>query len=838
MDGFLSKKGGSGLGSSTFKLGRKNWLERYFLLEKTTLSYFEPSFDGAGRPAGKARGTVELLGAEVADLPDAHGKEHLFWIKPSKDSKELILRAEDAAQKRLWVEALEYASHGHVPNFGPRRRCVDTEDDYYALGLATPGVLVTPSMKASFSLEAIQSAYAAAGPSPRRDAARASILYSRKQREDAKRHGACTFRGLATKSKDEGLGLRVVPDKVTGQLKLSAPAPLVFPVKVHDHSPGVSKWLQSAPVAFLKGDVLVGVGDDDISNWPKERVLSRLGDRRVRVGDTVAILVSRPALLDAYWDERPSTLSAPSPSARSLPSPSARAAVARSPSARVPRDLPPAPPAPLAARPSGPASPKPSGAPFPSHAAARAAAQRQRARSESLDSLATALGPLLVVWASSTNASAMAESAERRLGHLLASKGKRYETVYLDIAPRRRRQLEAFAGRAYALPCLSLGDELLGAYETIQELEDEGLLAAILAPAEDGDPFMRLPSDSPGGADRDAARSIALAEAAEADAKELAAREAREAAAAAAARLATRDSAGRRASRERALEETVRRDAAAYADTLSRQGTAARRASLERQQSAAAEEARRRALFDAEVTAARAEREASDRSQLESATSSGRVSEEQAGAFAHAAAVARAESEERAAASARASAEAAEAAARLVAASARREAEEAEAARLASEAEERASAAAHAEAVARGEALARAEAAEADASRRRLRDEADARAAREANARAEADAARDRLRAEAGAARARAADATPEVTPPQPDEQLLVWCNETGLENYVDHVLAVATDIHDLLEMTDDDADELIQASNMPRLKARRFKKALAKLGAPVRPAN
>ena len=88
----------------------------------------------------------------------------------------------------------------------------------------------------------------------------------------------------------------------------------------------------------------------------------------------------------------------------------------------------------------------------------------------------------------------MAESAERRLGHLLASKGKRYETVYLDIAPRRRRQLEAFAGRAYALPCLSLGDELLGAYETIQELEDEGLLAAILAPAAVSYTHLTLPT--------------------------------------------------------------------------------------------------------------------------------------------------------------------------------------------------------------------------------------------------------------------------------------------------------------------------------------------------------
>ena len=42
--------------------------------------------------------------------------------------------------------------------------------------------------------------------------------------------------------------------------------------------------------------------------------------------------------------------------------------------------------------------------------------------------------------------------------------------------------------------------------------------------------------------------------------------------------------------------------------------------------------------------------------------------------------------------------------------------------------------------------------------------------------------------------------------------------------------------IDDLLEMTDDDAEEIIQSSGMPRLKARRFIKALAKLGAPVGP--
>ena len=77
MDGFLSKKGGSGLGSSTFKLGRKNWLERYFLLEKTTLSYFEPSFDGAGRPVCRA-GSLQPRNCSGAG--GAGGAPHArFW---------------------------------------------------------------------------------------------------------------------------------------------------------------------------------------------------------------------------------------------------------------------------------------------------------------------------------------------------------------------------------------------------------------------------------------------------------------------------------------------------------------------------------------------------------------------------------------------------------------------------------------------------------------------------------------------------------------------------------------------------------------------------------------
>ena len=121
MDGFLYKKGGSGLGSATFKLGRKNWLERWFLLEETTLTYYDAAFREDGSPAGAARGSVDVFGAEIADLPDAHGKRFLFWVKPGKAAKELILMAASEAQKALWVEALDFAAHGAVRDFAVGR---------------------------------------------------------------------------------------------------------------------------------------------------------------------------------------------------------------------------------------------------------------------------------------------------------------------------------------------------------------------------------------------------------------------------------------------------------------------------------------------------------------------------------------------------------------------------------------------------------------------------------------------------------------------------------------------------------------------------------------------
>ena len=96
---------------------------------------------------------------------------------------------------------------------------------------------------------------------------------------------------------------QVEVEEATGELVLLEAPTSVFGVVVHDYSPGIAKWLRDAAVSFQAGDLLVGIGDDDVRGWPMERVLARLCDRRVASTSdrppTVAFLVERRPLLDA-----------------------------------------------------------------------------------------------------------------------------------------------------------------------------------------------------------------------------------------------------------------------------------------------------------------------------------------------------------------------------------------------------------------------------------------------------------------------------------------------------------------------------------------------------------
>mmetsp|Transcript_21912 Transcript_21912/g.75301 ORF Transcript_21912/g.75301 Transcript_21912/m.75301 type:complete len:544 (-) Transcript_21912:68-1699(-) len=80
---------------------------------------------------------------------------------------------------------------------------------------------------------------------------------------------------------------------------------------------------------------------------------------------------------------------------------------------------------------------------------------------------------------------------------------------------------------------------------------------------------------------------------------------------------------------------------------------------------------------------------------------------------------------------------------------------------------------------------------------------------------------------------------SPSIRPPfneAPDEALTIeaWIDACGLSAYAGLLSDVAADLDDLKEMTDADVEEVLAAAHMPKIKQRRFRKALFELGAAV----
>ena len=85
------------------------------------------------------------------------------------------------------------------------------------------------------------------------------------------------------------------------------------------------------------------------------------------------------------------------------------------------------------------------------------------------------------------------------------------------------------------------------------------------------------------------------------------------------------------------------------------------------------------------------------------------------------------------------------------------------------------------------------------------------------------------------AARARSVPRTRIAPPPSidvefADDALRQFVEQNGLSAYASAILGVADSLDDLVEATDEDVDELAAETGMPKLKQRKFKRALAGL--------
>jgi hypothetical protein len=87
MEGFLFKKG---RGDSSF--GRRNWKQRWFVLEGPEFSYYDDFDLQTGEPVG-FKGKANLAGCECFPS-NHHEKKNTFTIQPKND-KEIYLQAPD-----------------------------------------------------------------------------------------------------------------------------------------------------------------------------------------------------------------------------------------------------------------------------------------------------------------------------------------------------------------------------------------------------------------------------------------------------------------------------------------------------------------------------------------------------------------------------------------------------------------------------------------------------------------------------------------------------------------------------------------------------------------------
>jgi hypothetical protein len=108
MEGFLEKKN---IGDGVF--GRRNWKKRFFILQGSTLTYYESTIPDNLTPES---GSFEVAGSIIVTEPPHRERKYVFSIQHN-GVQPLLVCADDEATMKLWMSALKLASFTSPPNF-------------------------------------------------------------------------------------------------------------------------------------------------------------------------------------------------------------------------------------------------------------------------------------------------------------------------------------------------------------------------------------------------------------------------------------------------------------------------------------------------------------------------------------------------------------------------------------------------------------------------------------------------------------------------------------------------------------------------------------------------
>ncbi|GMH79288.1 hypothetical protein TL16_g08093 [Triparma laevis f. inornata] len=259
------------------------------------MTYYETFDQKKGCPINK-KGVIPLK--DVGFLMVAHAKMQHCWVVRHEDRRPIYLNAESENEKFIWLEAIEKASkmkEGEIkgkPDLGPY---------WEALKLDPAAQPTLKQIDRAYKKAALRAHPDKGGDADMFKAvtdAYEIITSTLDEEEEEKKYTHLNLKATIKKGPPGvGFGMVVVEDPKNGNIVVK---------EILDGLKIVGRTVPEE-LELKKGDVVIGIGDDDIRGWPLIRVVQRLNNFRVPIGGLVPLTFDRRVRIDGEEerDEKP-----------------------------------------------------------------------------------------------------------------------------------------------------------------------------------------------------------------------------------------------------------------------------------------------------------------------------------------------------------------------------------------------------------------------------------------------------------------------------------------------------------------------------------------------------
>ena len=286
MEGWLDKKGQAEL--TTF--GRRTWKRRWCHLDAETsvFSYYDGYDEEKSTPKGK-RHAVHIANYVIKRM-EHHERKFVFVLKDmSQDGKPIFLNAESKASQDAWITNLRKASQVDTASLANDRRST-----LEVLGLDPDDTPSVDAVNRAWKKVAYKHHPDRGGDINQFLRIKAACENLVAQLQEDEMYEKVTYNAQIERGPPAiGFGMKVV--QVAGSMQ----------IEVDDVMPEM-RLRSIGPASggeILRHDLLIGIEDDDVTDWTFDRIADRLSDQRIPVGATTTMYFQRKLRREGAPDE-------------------------------------------------------------------------------------------------------------------------------------------------------------------------------------------------------------------------------------------------------------------------------------------------------------------------------------------------------------------------------------------------------------------------------------------------------------------------------------------------------------------------------------------------------